>query len=225
MILMNQNRTTHVRYYTLSAERVDAATPAAGRGRRIRFSRILLLIMVLITPAFALFKIEGTLPPGIDTNRLATDYYQIFHTLAPEARVDRSNITLVFYRSNSEMAREGVLPEWGGGGALGANTIVMPIDKPFALGQETQRTLLHEVVHVVLNRTYPRAGIPRWFHEGAAMTFSGEISLEEQASLSLAVFLGRLVPLDSIDRVNSFNQQRAQLAYAESHAVFLFLLN
>lgn len=187
--------------------------------------RTLLLTIGFAAAAHGLFKVEGGLPPGVDTARLAAEYFQVYHLLAPESRVDRSPITLVFYREHSAMALEGILPEWGGGGALGANTIVMPIDKPFVLGIETHQTLLHELVHVILNRAYARARIPRWFHEGAAMTFSGEISLEEQASLSMTVLFGRLVPLDSIDRVNEFNQSRASLAYSESHAVFLYLLN
>jgi hypothetical protein len=56
------------------------------------------------------------------------------------------------------------------------------------------------------------------------MLLSGELSFEENATVSKAIFLGRLMPLSSIDSVNSFTKGRADLAYSQSHLAVLFLV-
>jgi len=67
----------------------------------------------------------------------------------------------------------------GGGGAIGRDLIVVPIDfKPF-LEQSFFQITVHELVHIVLGRGYPGLAIPRWFHEGVAMTLAGELTLQE----------------------------------------------
>ena len=72
---------------------------------------------------------------------------------------------------------------------------------------------------------FQRLRLPRWFHEGLAMTLSGELVFEEQLALSRAIFTKRLMPLDSIDHVNRFDAYGADLAYSESHLAVAFMID
>lgn len=116
------------------------------------------------------------------------------------------------------------LPEWGGGGALGQDSIIIPIDKVYAFYPEDYYHIaLHELVHIALARAYQNIRIPRWFHEGMAMTLSGELSFDESVLLSRAIATRSLVSLDSIEYVNQFGKSRAQIAYSESHFAIQYM--
>lgn len=71
-------------------------------------------------------------------------------------------------------------------------------------------------MHIVIKRITPRVHIPRWFHEGAALLLSGDVTWREQVVLSQALFGGSLLPMDAIDQVNLFGSFKARLAYAQS---------
>jgi hypothetical protein len=87
------------------------------------------------------------------------------------------------------------------------------------------RVTVHELVHIALERAYGLLRIPRWFHEGLAMTLSGELSFDEQLTLSRAIFTKKLMPLDSIERVNRFDAFGAALAYSESHLAVAYMID
>jgi hypothetical protein len=172
-----------------------------------------------------LFHLEGRVPQGLSTAFLTGNYVRIWRAIAPDTAVDRSCITVIYY-SRSDERKLGVrLPEWGGGGAIGRDTIIVPTDRFPLADMDIGRVTVHELVHIALERAYGRVRIPRWFHEGLAMTLSGELSFEEQTALSRAVFSKRLLALDSIERVNRFNVSGAMLAYSESHLAVAFMID
>ena len=145
--------------------------------------------------------------------------------VAPRQRPDPAPLRIVYYTKKSDENFDNVLPEWGGGGAIGGNLIVIPTAfKPF-LEQSFGQITLHELVHAVLARAYPGVAIPRWFHEGVAMTLSGELGFQENVVVSAAIFTGSLMSLASIDSVNSYGRNRADLAYCQSHLAVLFLID
>ena len=188
----------------------------------VAFSTTIVFCIVISSSADIL--LQGSVPAGINSSSLTSEYYRIYRIIAPEKRPDRSPLTILYFtKSHSHKTGFG-LPEWGGGGAIGDSLIIIPVDfKPF-LKQSFPQITVHELVHIVLARAYPGVAIPRWFHEGAAMLLSGELSWEESVTVSKAIFLGRLMPLASIDSVNSFKRSRADLAYSQSHLAALFLV-
>jgi Peptidase MA superfamily len=187
---------------------------------------LFLLILVTITCARAdLLQFEGPLPPDVDKPAMNAEYFRLYRLLAARQRPDMHPVHIVYLTGKESATREYGLPEWGGGGAIGSDLIVIPTAaKPF-LDLGFAQITRHELVHIVLNRAYPSCGIPRWFHEGAAMTLSGELSFEENVIVSKAIFSGRLQPLSSIDSVNAFGRNRADLAYCQSHLSVLFLID
>lgn len=96
--------------------------------------------------------------------------------------------------------------------------------RPHACGAELHPTLVHELTHVLLYQTDKGAYLPRWFHEGVAMTFAGEVSFEENIQVSRAAFGGSLLTLDQIENVNAFHSAKAALAYAQSHLAVSLLM-
>ncbi|MBN1131085.1 MAG: hypothetical protein JXA71_19000 [Chitinispirillaceae bacterium] len=174
--------------------------------------------------AAAAFNLQGRVPSSITHAFLASGYGRILAAVAPDMTADTIPITIIYYGKNDERTLGVRLPEWGGGGAIGRDTIIVPLDNAPLADMAIDRVTLHELVHIALERRYGRLRLPRWFHEGVAMTLSGELSFEEQTVLSRAVITRRLLPLDSIEKVNRFDAYGAALAYSQSHLAVLFII-
>jgi hypothetical protein len=157
-------------------------------------------------------RLAGEVPPGISAARLDSEYARLCRQVAPRHGCGRSAVRVVFYREGEQPLIAARLPEWGGGGAI-------------ALRYDLETIVVHELVHCAILRAARDVDIPRWFHEGVAMTLAGQISFEEQVALSHAVLAGRLLPLSSIDSVNLLSPAGAALAYSQSHAAVLFLVD
>lgn len=171
-------------------------------------------------------ELTGFVPPGIDAAFVNYEYRRLWKAIVPFRHPDTSGINILFFNTHGTVAEEGLLPEWGGGGAIGRDRIVVPIDRPEFLEMDLGRTLVHELAHIVLNRAAPdRVYFPRWFHEGVAMALSGDLSEREKFALSKAMFSGSLMPLASVDSVNLFPQFRAELAYAQSRLAVEWLVS
>lgn len=193
-------------------------------GRLIHIFFIILLL--LNTAAFpAEIQFYGSVPPGISRSFAEYEYKRIAKLIEIPETMDTHAIIVTFYRK-SEIPQLGIrLPEWGGGGALGTDSIFIPIDIEYAFFRsDFQRILTHEMVHLIICRKYGNINIPRWFHEGMAMALSGEIDSDAPVVLSKAVLGGKLLSLDSIQFVNRFKRDRAHLAYCQSHFTVQFLM-
>lgn|SRR5512133_1103992 len=184
---------------------------------------LILLVAVLALQA-SVISLQGHVPPGVETETLLKDYYRIRKVLDSSFVHDTGTITIIYYTKNDTKKTGVRLPEWGGGGAIGTDTIIVPVDRPYAFfSGDLYKVTVHELVHIALARAFGSMRVPRWFHEGLAMQLSGELSFEESAILSRAILTHSLLPLDSIEFVNRFTQARAQTAYSQSHFAMNFL--
>jgi hypothetical protein len=188
---------------------------------------LLFLFFFWVSVSGELFHYSGDIPPEINAEQLEKQFTHIIHKL------DANNIGplldplyIIFYYK-SQQKQSGIhLPEWGGGGAIGTDTIVIPLDHVSAFyDRDLNKIILHELVHIAIARLFGKTRVPRWFHEGTAMALSGEISLDEQVLLSRALLTNKLLSLDSIEYINRFDQWKASLGYSQSHAVVLFLID
>jgi hypothetical protein len=182
------------------------------------------MLAVLISLPAARVSIEGFAPPEATPGFVLREYQRIYALLAGERDRRVDTITVIFY---THAATGGAyrLPEWGGGGAIGADTIVIPMDANPFLYDSPSRTVIHELAHIVVNRLAPRMRVPRWFHEGVAMMVAGDVTFREQVIVSRAIFTGSLTPLAHIDSVNAFGRSRARLAYSQSRLAVEYLVN
>ncbi|MBD3315778.1 MAG: hypothetical protein GF344_08335 [Chitinivibrionales bacterium] len=196
-----------------------------------RISRILLtyplFLIVLATATIiegrSFVELRGFIPNGISEELVIYEYKRIYKLLAPNDTVDTSPLVVTYFTRKATANERYSLPEWGGGGAVGTNRIVVVVDVSPLLEQNFVQTTIHELAHIVINRLAGETKCPRWFHEGVAMMVSGDVSVREHAVISRAIFTGSLVPLSSIDSVNQFGAFRARLAYAQSRQAVRFL--
>jgi len=185
--------------------------------------KALLLLVLLCTGAWSRIVVEGTVPNEVSLQFIESEYVRIYSKIAPYQRPSRMPLRIVYYSSRTSALRFS-LPEWGGGGAIGDSLIVIPTDYSPFLKQSFLQTTVHELVHIVIARAYPDLDVPRWFHEGLAMTLSGDVSFEEQSAISFAILFNRLMPLVAIDSVNVFTRSRADIAYSLSHFSMLYII-
>jgi Peptidase MA superfamily len=186
----------------------------------------LILLLVVLAIQASVISLQGHVPPGVGTEMLLKDYYRIRKVLDSSFVHDTGTITIIYYTSNDTKKTGARLPEWGGGGAIGTDTIIVPVDRPYAFfSGDLYKITVHELVHIGLARAFGTMRVPRWFHEGLAMQLAGELSFEESTILSRAILTHSLLPLDSIEFVNRFTQARAQTAYSQSHFAMNFLTN
>jgi len=67
------------------------------------------------------------------------------------------------------------LPDWGVGVALpGGRTLAIDYNRVPEFGRSVEQVFLHELTHAVIMQAAGETWLPAWFHEGAAMWFSGE---------------------------------------------------
>jgi hypothetical protein len=192
----------------------------------MRHIAILILLLLTVFTAFGIpLKLTGVVPVHLDTVYLAQQYHRISALIDSSRDTTEPPLTIIFYRTGGNRKTGIHLPEWGGGGALGRDTIVIPVDRTSAFYRnDLQQIILHEMVHCALARAWGILHIPRWFHEGMAMSLAGDINFEEQVILSRAIVLHTLVPLDSMEHLNRYSFARAQIAYSQAHFAVQFLL-
>lgn len=190
----------------------------------MKISFLILCIIFGWQPCWGNFvKIKGLDHISQQTSYFEQEYKRIWKTINPSQVPDTTPIWVEFYHKGS--SKKGIrLPEWGGGGAIGKDTIIMPINQTPFLKMDYRQTLVHELVHIALSRSYGYIHLPRFFHEGLAMLFSGELSFDATMVVGQAIFSHTILSLDSIEKVNFFSREKAQLAYAQSHLAIEFLV-
>lgn len=97
-------------------------------------------------------------------------------------------------------------PEWIAGLAIGTDRIVIFPERIGAYPYDSLESLvLHEIVHLALNARAGGRALPRWFHEGVAVSVESGWGFGGQARLLLAA--GRDPGLDDVDAL--FASERA----------------
>lgn len=185
------------------------------------------LILFTFSSTGAMLRFSGNIPPEVKSDYLEQQFQRILHTLDSTRAQSHVVPVHILFLDRVTQRNLGIrLPEWGGGGAIGTDTVVIPTDKnPAFHSRNLNKIIVHELVHIAISRLFGSIRVPRWFHEGTAMVLSGELSFDEQAILSCAIITRNLIPLDSIEFLNRFSQSKARLAYSQSHAVLAFLID
>lgn len=120
----------------------------------------------------------------------------------------------------------GAIPDWGIGCAYpGHNLIILRSQKATdSRGMDLAEIAVHEFTHVVLGQAVGGKRIPRWFDEGLAMYESREWEIGQGITLARAAFSRSIIPLNEIDRVLTFQESKARLAYMESFLAVSFII-
>jgi hypothetical protein len=117
------------------------------------------------------------------------------------------------------------LPEWSEAVYMSHRKAIV-LKSPYWSGSNRNQgaTVVHELVHAVLDQRVNYQSIPRWLNEGLAVAFSGERDLASNSLISKAAATNSLIPLDQIDDVLNFHKDRARLAYQQSYLATQFII-
>lgn len=105
-------------------------------------------------------------------------------------------------------------PRWVAGFANGRESaiVVFPARAGNYPHDSLEELLQHEVAHVYVDRAAGGAAVPRWLHEGIAMTAGDRWGLEDRSRFAFDVAMSGEVPLASLDR--RFRSPDVRRAYA-----------
>jgi len=141
-------------------------------------------------------------------------------------RLDRVEVRLVKHAADiAAAAPEGLgAPDWAVGTAYPEHGVVVVAARA-RNGDllDVERTLAHELAHMVLDHALGGANVPRWLTEGFAYLHSSDFSLARAATLTGAVIGGHVQPLWKLENAFPAREDEAALAYAESYDFVAFL--
>ena len=149
--------------------------------------------------------------------------------VAVRAGVDRMGPVRIYVAATADEFREltyGGVPDWGAGCAFPDRGVIVlrnPVSVPDPLHMED--VVVHEVAHIAAGRVLGGTRVPRWFHEGMAMTLAGEWRLPISSGLAAAGASGDLIPLGELSGGFPTGAGDAMLAYSESFYAMRFLMD
>jgi hypothetical protein len=131
--------------------------------------------------------------------------------------IDRSSPIRVVLATNDSPLGRGT-PAWIAGFADSASdtVVLFPARSPSYPYDSIEDVLRHEVAHVLIARAAPGVTIPRWLHEGLAMSAEDGRGLVDHGHLALAWMSGR-VRISQLDAEFQANESRAARAYATAY--------
>jgi tetratricopeptide (TPR) repeat protein len=114
------------------------------------------------------------------------------------------------------------------------NYIALSIERE---SEDTYRTIFHEYVHLLVNNTIGRAGVPAWFNEGLAEYYS-TFKIADSRKVSLGIPISehlyvlrnaRMMPLDTVLGVDYYSIHRnkreaVSLFYAQAWAMVHYMI-
>jgi len=116
---------------------------------------------------------------GVDTARLGAALEAAGLALPPEIE-----ITLI----EDEDPRAGSIPSWIVGFAFGERDIVIFPDRVLSYPYDSLESVVrHEITHLALNVRAAGQSLPRWFHEGVAVSVDRGWNTEAQLRLLIAM--------------------------------------
>lgn len=119
----------------------------------------------------------------------------------------------------------GKLPKWTGGFAnINENSMIIKSPSWDRSQKDFTGTLVHELTHLLLHAAVSYRPVPRWIDEGLAIFYSREREWASASQISKALLTKSIIPLSDIDRVLTFHQEKAKLAYQESYTAVQYLL-
>lgn len=137
-----------------------------------------------------------------------------------------TKIRIYILSSDEEVKKIHLLPDWGVGGAIPLEKVIIIKSPRIVKYPVNLRTLVaHEIAHIVLGNKCKNVRIPKWFDEGIAMYESKEWRLDDSIRLAWANFTNSILPLPGIERKFPKDSKNAELAYTESFSTISFIVS
>lgn len=108
------------------------------------------------------------------------------------------------------------VPEWGIAVAIPAEQVIVMRGHWAGARDDPAQVLRHELAHLALHEALGDLP-PRWFDEGYASFAAGELSRDEILATNMALVLGPIPSLDSLDAGFAHGETEAAATYALAH--------
>lgn len=158
-------------------------------------SFLLLLVTVLCGPWTAAgqpFELSVIAPPGlagVAARVEAVDHESLARSLSRAGLELPPRVRVTLIANDDPRSRE--TPSWVSGRAFGTDAIVLYPQRIRSYPYESLDSLvLHEIVHLALSARAAGRPLPRWFHEGVAVSVEAGWGLGSQTRLFLAAARG-----------------------------------
>ena len=134
-------------------------------------------------------------------------------------------VRVVLASTDSDWARQ-VAP-WVAGLAVGQQGLIVlfPTRSPQYPHDTLEDVLRHEVAHVLISRAAGGRDVPRWFHEGLAMSVERPWGLRDRSRLASELLFGTPLSLQGIDALFNGDQGMQSRGYSLAAAVVRDLVN
>lgn len=203
---------------------------------------ILMLVILTLVPASAYSAVWETLEtenfiihyaPGRENpaRRLAEAAEGLREQTVAAVGFDFKHRTRVYLAPDQETYQavqpRSVIPEWSVGVAF-PNENLIALYTPGAgrkvgFGYDMITVFHHELCHVVLHRALRDVRIPRWLDEGFAKLHAHEWTRSDSFRMTVAYFLGGLIPLEELMASWPKDERRARIAYLQSKVFVAYL--
>ena len=114
-------------------------------------------------------------------------------------------------------------PAWAGGVAYPDLDLVILKSRRVESWLDLDRTLAHELAHLVLGRIFGLRQAPLWLNEGLAMHLADDWDVNRQMAMVRALAAGGVISLHRLTEFFPEDRFEAQTAYAESYYFLAFL--
>ena len=134
-------------------------------------------------------------------------------------------IRVVLAAEGSSWAEQ--VPPWTAGFATSDSGLIVlfPSRSPVYPLDTLEDVLRHEVAHVLISRAAGGRAVPRWFHEGLAVTVERGWGLEDRSRLAWELMLGPRLTLHEIDDLFAGGQSAQIRGYSLAPAVMRDLIS
>jgi hypothetical protein len=187
---------------------------------RARLVIVALVWSVAVAPAAQPDGWSIAAPPslgGVAARIARLDHATIAHRVSAAGLPMPQRVHIVLVAGDDPVARQS--PPWVVGNASGADTIVIFPDRVGSYPYDSLAAVVtHEIAHLALTARAGNRPLPRWFHEGVAVSVESGWGIDSQLRLLWAAL--RNPALDDVERLfASASQPAATTAYALSAAV------
>lgn len=118
-------------------------------------------------------------------------------------------------------------PEWVSGYAIGeiSRIVLFPARARQYPDDGIPALLRHELAHILIHRASGGAPLPRWFHEGLALTAGGQWDLEDRSRMTAAMLTSGDLSLQQVEMGFHGTEAEIQRSYVVSVAFVRHILN
>lgn len=174
------------------------------------------------------FKIYYGHRDSLNAAKAAVILSTAFDEVSSDLRVKPKDVISVFLcpsRRTFKQLTFSRLPKWTEGVAnIHHNSMMIKSPVWDRTKNDFAGTLVHELTHLLFHEAVGNRHIPRWIDEGLAIFYSREKEWASATQISKALLTKSIIPLMDIDRVLTFHQEKAKLAYQESYTAVLYML-